>query len=74
MQSFTSLQVIAFLVAATALEVSGDAIVRIGLHNHTGLTAIRVGIFLLGAVLVFGYATFLNLAPLEFREEAWKGD
>ncbi len=38
------------------------------MQNHTGVTAIRIGLFLLGAVLVFGYSTFLNLAPLEFRE------
>ena len=62
------LQAVAFLVAATILEVSGDAIVRIALQNHAGITAIRIGLFVLGAVLVFGYATFLNLAPLEFRE------
>ena len=59
---------IAFLIVATVLEVSGDAIVRIALHNHTGVTHIRFGLFALGAVLVFGYATSLNLAPLEFRE------
>lgn len=62
------LQAVGFLIAATVLEVSGDAIVRIALQNHTGVTPIRVGIFVLGAVLVFGYSTFLNLAPLEFRE------
>lgn len=42
--------------------------VRIALLNHAGMTAIRIGLFALGASLVFGYATFLNLAPLEFRE------
>jgi hypothetical protein len=68
MQSFGTLQVIAFLIAATVLEVSGDATVRIALQNHSGITAIRVSLFLLGAVLLFGYGTFLNLAPLEFRE------
>ena len=26
------------------------------------------GLIVVGAALVFGYATFLNLAPLEFRE------
>jgi len=56
------------LVVATTLEVSGDAIVRIALHNHAGITAARIGLFALGAAFVFGYATFLNLAPLEFRE------
>lgn len=68
MNSVGVLQAIAFLVAATVLEVSGDAIVRIALYGHAGVTAIRIGLFLMGAVLVFGYATFLNLAPLEFRE------
>ena len=70
MNSLSVLQAIGFLIAATVLEVSGDAVVRIALHGHSGLTIIRVALFLLGAVLVFGYATFLNLAPLEFREVA----
>lgn len=68
MRSEATLQAIAFLVVATVVEVSGDAIVRIALRNHAGLTAIRLALFALGAALVFGYATFLNLAPLEFRE------
>ena len=61
-------QAMAFLIVATALEVSGDAVVRLALRHHAGLTSIRFGLFALGAALVFGYATFLNLAPLEFRE------
>lgn len=68
MPSMGSLQIVAFLVAATVLEVSGDAIIRIALYNHAGLTALRIALFALGAVLVFGYGTFLNLAPLEFRQ------
>ena len=68
MRTVDMLQALAFLIAATVLEVSGDAIVRIALQNHSGVTGIRVGLFVLGAALVFGYATFLNLAPLEFRE------
>jgi small multidrug resistance family-3 protein len=68
MQSVPILQIIAFLVAATVFEVSGDAVVRIALLHHGGLTPIRVGLFLLGAALVFSYSTFLSLAPLEFRE------
>src|SRR5580692_6754841 len=63
-----TLQAIAFLIAATVLEVSGDAVIRIALQNHAGVTAARVGLFGLGAALVFGYGAFLNLAPLEFRE------
>jgi small multidrug resistance family-3 protein len=68
MQSFGTLQVVGFLIAATVLEVSGDATVRIALQNHAGVTVVRVALFLLGAALLFGYGTFLNLAPLEFRE------
>jgi len=68
MQSIPVLHAIAFLLAATVLEVSGDAVVRMALLNHAGLTPVRVALFALGAALVFGYATFLNLAPLEFRD------
>ncbi len=68
MQSMVSLQTIAFLVAATVLEVSGDAVIRIALYNHAGLAALRIALFVLGAALVFGYGAFLNLAPLEFRQ------
>lgn len=53
-----------FLLVATSLEVSGDAIVRKALFDHSGLA--RIGMFLGGAALLAGYGTFLNLAPLEF--------
>ncbi|MBV9840556.1 MAG: hypothetical protein JOY99_03310 [Sphingomonadaceae bacterium] len=62
------LQLLAFLIAATTLEVSGDAIVRVALHGQSGLTGARVATFAIGAAFLFGYATFLNLAPLEFGE------
>ena len=52
------------LIIATLLEVSGDAVVRIALNDHAG--HVRAGLFVLGAALLFGYGTFLNLAPLEF--------
>lgn len=52
------------LVVATTLEVSGDAVVRMAMYNHVG--AIRIALFLAGAALLFGYGSFLNLAPLEF--------
>ena len=68
MPSAGTFQAVAFLIAATILEVSGDAIVRIALHDHAGATAARIGLFLLGAALLFGYGSFLNLAPLEFGE------
>ena len=69
--TFKSLQTIHpafFLVIATTVEVCGDAVVRIALYGHPGLTPARIGLFLLGALLLFGYGTFLNLAPLEFRQ------
>lgn len=54
------------LLIATTLEVSGDAVVRTALYNHAGPA--RLGLFLAGAALLFGYGTFLNLAPLEFGQ------
>ena len=54
------------LLVATLLEVSGDAIIRTALYNHVGL--VRVGCFLGGALLLFGYGCFLNLAPFEFGQ------
>ncbi len=57
---------VVFLLAATILEVSGDAVVRSAIYNHGGL--IRLGLFFAGGVLLFGYGTLLNLAPLEFGQ------
>ncbi len=55
-----------FLIFATVLEVGGDAVVRMAIYNHAG--PIRLGLFLAGAALLFGYGTCLNLAPLEFGQ------
>ena len=52
------------LLIATTLEVSGDAVVRVAIHNHAGV--VRIGLMLAGAALLFGYGAFLNLAPVEF--------
>lgn len=52
------------LLIATALEASGDAIIRMAIYKHAGL--IRIGMFLAGAALLLGYGSFLNVAPLEF--------
>ena len=57
---------VVLLLAATILEVSGDAVVRIALFNHVGL--IRIGLFATGAALLLGYGTLLNLAPFEFGQ------
>jgi small multidrug resistance family-3 protein len=58
--------IVALLVAATLLEVSGDAVVRVAIYNHAGVA--RVGLFLAGAALLLGYGTLLNLAPLQFGQ------
>jgi len=55
---------VVLLLAATVLEVSGDALVRTAIYNHVGL--IRLGLFVAGAALLFCYGTLLNLAPLDF--------
>ncbi len=53
-----------FVLGATVLEATGDAILRIALH-HASLPG-RIGSFLLGGVLLTLYGTSLNLAPVEF--------
>ena len=60
------LPVLVFLIIATGLEVTGDAIIRKSLFQHVG--AARIAFFLLGGMLLAGYGTFLNLAPLEFGQ------
>lgn len=64
---FTALQVLPIpllLLVATTLEVSGDAIVRMAIYQHSGLP--RIGLLLAGATLLFGYGAFVNTAPMEF--------
>lgn len=56
--------VIVLLLMATVLEASGDAVIRLAIHNHAG--AARVLLFLFGAALLFGYGLLLNTAPVEF--------
>lgn len=52
------------LLIATILEVSGDAVIRLGIYSHSGL--LRVGLLAAGGLLLLGYGSFLNLAPVEF--------
>jgi hypothetical protein len=66
MNASQTLSAVGFLLVATTLEVSGDAIVRLSIYNHTGV--IRFALMLAGAVLLFGYGFSLNLAPVEFRQ------
>jgi small multidrug resistance family-3 protein len=64
MNLLRNMPVWAFLLIATTLEASGDAIVRMAIFNHAG--AARIGLMLAGATLLFGYGVALNLAPVEF--------
>ena len=60
------LVILGFLLLATAMEVSGDAVVRIGLGQQAAAT--RTLCFAGGAALLFGYGLNLNLAPIEFEK------
>ena len=64
LNALQAMPIFVLLIIATILEVSGDAIIRVAIYNHAG--PIRIGIFLVGALLLFGYGTFVNLAPVEF--------
>jgi drug/metabolite transporter (DMT)-like permease len=61
-----SIHPLVLLIIATTLEVSGDALIRMCIYNHTGLA--RIGLALAGAILLFGYGFFLNMAPVEFGQ------
>jgi hypothetical protein len=53
-----------FLIAATSLEATGDALVRLGINQNQWL--MRCLLFVAGATLLFGYGLSVNLAPVEF--------
>src|SRR5271168_1114722 len=63
-KALQSIPIPILLLIATTLEVSGDATVRVALYNHTGSG--RAALLLGGAVLLLGYGSFLNFAPVEF--------
>jgi small multidrug resistance family-3 protein len=58
-------KVFLFLLIATTLETLGDAVVRMGIGQTAW--AVRGALFAAGALLLFGYGLFLNLAPVEFN-------
>ena len=66
MKSLQHLHPAVFILFATIFEVAGDAIIRNSLHHHTGWA--RIGLMLIGSILLFGYGTALNLAPVEFGQ------
>ena len=55
-----------FILIATILEVTGDAIIRTSVYNHTGFA--RIALMLAGGILLLGYGTSINLAPVEFGQ------
>jgi small multidrug resistance family-3 protein len=63
---FPKLAIFGFLILATALEVFGDAIIRMGLGQQ--VLSNRLAYFAVGAVLLFGYGLSLNTAPIEFEK------
>lgn len=65
-KNFQNLPPFIFILLATVLEVTGDAIIRTSLYDHKGMA--RAGLMIIGAVLLFGYGVSLNLAPVEFRQ------
>jgi hypothetical protein len=62
----TKLIVLGFLILATAMEVTGDAIVRLGLVHPTFVTKLLY--FAGGGALLFGYGYALNSAPIAFEK------
>jgi len=65
MKLFATMPAIVFLLIATAVEVSGDAVVRKALYEHAGMA--RIGLVLIGGALLLAYGVTLNLAPVSFE-------
>jgi small multidrug resistance family-3 protein len=57
--------ILAYVVAATAFEAVGDAVMRIALQSRYAVPG-RIALFALASVLLATYGLFLNLAPVEF--------
>ena len=55
-----------FLLVAALLEAGGDAILRKALLESAG--AMRIALFGSGALVLVGYGTIVNLAPLDFGQ------
>ena len=60
------MKIFLFVLMATILEATGDAVLRIALHQSNA--AARIGLFALGAIALTLYGTSLNLAPVEFAQ------
>jgi small multidrug resistance family-3 protein len=64
MKNLQNIHPLVFILIATIFEVTGDAIIRTAIYNHSGLY--RIGLFLVGTSFLFVYGFSLNLAPVEF--------
>lgn len=64
MKGIQNIHPFVFILICTVFEATGDAIVRKSIYNYAG--TIRIGMLLVGMVLLLGYGVFLNLAPAEF--------
>lgn len=53
-----------FLIVATTLEATGDALVRLGINQNRMM--LRALLFLAGAILLFGYGFSVNLPAVAF--------
>ena len=66
MKFIQNIHPIVFLLIATTLEVTGDAVIRLSIFNHSGW--VRIGFALIGTILLFGYGFFLNINAPEFMQ------
>jgi hypothetical protein len=64
LKTLQAIPISGLLLIATTLEVGGDALVRQAIYQYTG--ALRIVFLLGGAVLLCGYGSLLNTAPVEF--------
>jgi len=60
------MKVFLFVLMATVMEATGDAIVRVALTQGSG--PYRILLYLIGAICLTLYGTSLNLAPVEFAQ------
>lgn len=60
------MKIFLFVLLATIFEATGDAVVRVALHQNN--VAARIALYLLGAAALTLYGTSLNLAPVEFAQ------
>ncbi len=63
-KALQSIPVAVLLLIATLLEVSGDAVVRLAIYRQSGL--LRMALILAAALLLLGYGSLLNTAPVAF--------